>query len=153
MEKFALLLRESPLFAGLEDQEIRSLVELAQVQRFEAGAAIVSQGSAGDALYLLCEGTLRVSALGEKGRVVNLAVLDEPGTFFGEVSLVDHGPRSATVAAQSAAVVLKVELAAMERFFVEFGDTQVVIMRNLARVLAQRLRQSNSVLGSISAAS
>ena len=153
MEKLALLLRESPLFAGLEEKEIRRLVELAQLQRFHSGAVIVAQGSAGEALYLLCEGSLKVSALGEKDRVVSLATLNEPGTFFGEVSLVDPGPRSATVKAQSEAVVLKVELTALERFFIEFADTQAIVMRNLAKVLAQRLRSTNVAISSISSSS
>ncbi|MBI2501859.1 MAG: cyclic nucleotide-binding domain-containing protein [Candidatus Latescibacteria bacterium] len=99
MDHVAVLLRQSPLFAGLEEKEVRRLVDLSQLQRFRSGETIVAQGSVGDSLFLLCEGALQVSAEGEKGRAVALATLDVPGTFFGEVSLVDHGPRSATVQA------------------------------------------------------
>ncbi len=152
MEHLAALLRESPLFSGLEDREARRLVDLAHQLRFEPGETIVAQGSAGDSLFLLCEGTLEVSAVGEKGRVVPLATLDQPGTFFGEVSLVDHGPRSATVRAGAGAVVLRVSLEALERFFMEFEDTQVMVLRNLAKVLAQRLRHSNVILSSMAPA-
>jgi CRP-like cAMP-binding protein len=153
MEQIAALLRESPLFAGLEEKEIRRLVELSHLSRFQPGEVIVAQGSAGDSLFLLCEGALQVSAEGEKGRSIALATLDQPGAFFGEVSLVDHGPRSATVKAASSALVLKVSLEALERFFMEFEDTQVTVLRNLSKVLAQRLRHSNVVLSTISSSS
>ncbi|MCC7261652.1 MAG: cyclic nucleotide-binding domain-containing protein [Candidatus Latescibacteria bacterium] len=152
MEHLAVLLWESPLFSGLEDREVRRLVDLSRQLNFNPGDIIVAQGSAGDSLYLLHSGELEVSAMGEKGRIVPLATLDEPGAFFGEVSLVDHGPRSATVRALTDAVVLRITLEAFERFFIEFEDAQVMVLRNLARVLAQRLRHSNVVIGSISLA-
>lgn len=150
MEKIAALLWESPLFSGLEEKEIQRLVELSHLRRFQLGEIIVAQGSAGDSLFLLCEGSLQVSAEGEKGRAITLATLDQPGAFFGEVSLVDHGPRSATVRAASEAAVLRVSLEALERFYMEFEGTQVMVLRNLAKVLAQRLRHSNVMLSSIS---
>lgn len=149
-DKIAALLRESPLFAGLEEKEVHRLVDLSQLHHCQPGETIVAQGSVGDSLFLLCAGTLRVSAEGEKGRAIALATLDEPGIFFGEVSLVDHGPRSATVKAAGEAVVLKVSLEVLERFFMEFEDTQVMVLRNLAKVLAQRLRHSNILLSTIS---
>lgn len=148
-EHLANLLRESPLFSGLEEREVRRLLELSHQVRCQPGEVIVAQGSAGDSLYLLFEGQLEVAAVGEKGRIIHLATLDQPGAFFGEVSLVDHGPRSATVRALTAAGLLRVSLEALERFFIEFEDTQVMVLRNLAKVLAQRLRASNVVLGSI----
>lgn len=150
MEHLTALLRESPLFVGLEGREVDRLVELSHQLRFQPGEIIVAQGSAGDSLFLLCEGALQVSAEGEKGRAIALAVLDQPGAFFGEVSLVDHGPRSATVRAASEAVVLRVSLEALESFFMEFEETQVTVLRNLAKVLAQRLRHSNVMLSSTS---
>ncbi len=145
----AALLRQSSLFTGLEDEEVGRLLELAQVQKFAAGETIVAQGSAGDSLFLLGSGALRVCAEGEGGRSVTLATLAERGAFIGEVAIVDPGPRSATVKAESDAVVLKLSLEALEQFFEEFKETRVVILRNLARVLAQRLRQTNALLGSI----
>lgn len=150
MQHIAALLGESPLFSGLEEREVRRLVALSHQLRFQPGETIVAQGSIGDSLFLLCEGSLQVSAEGEKGRTITLATLDQPGAFFGEVSLVDHGPRSATVRAASEAVVLRISLEALERFFMEFANTQVTVLHNLAKVLAQRLRHSNVVLSSIS---
>lgn len=149
-DTLAVLLRQSPLFTGLEDEEIGRLIELSQVQEFAAGATIVAQGSAGDSLFLLAAGTLRVCAEGKAGRAITLATLKEQGAFFGEVAIVDPGPRSATVKADSDAMLLKVSLEALEQFFEEFKDTRVVVLRNLARVLAQRLRQANVLIGSIS---
>ncbi|MBM3278951.1 MAG: hypothetical protein FJY95_12845 [Candidatus Handelsmanbacteria bacterium] len=70
MEQFAVLLREAPLFSGLEEREARRLVSLAHQLRFKLGEGIVAQGSAGDSHFLLCEGKLEVSAVGVKGGII-----------------------------------------------------------------------------------
>ncbi|MBM3278950.1 MAG: hypothetical protein FJY95_12840 [Candidatus Handelsmanbacteria bacterium] len=59
---------------------------------------------------------------------------------------MNHGPRSAMVRAASEAMVLRVSLEALESFFMEFEDTQVMVLRNLTKVLAQSLRHSTVVL-------
>jgi len=78
-----------------------------------------------------------------------LAQVNSQGVFFGEVALAEPGPRSATVRADGESVLLMLSLEALEVFFGEFADAQVVILRNIARVLAQRLRESNVLVASI----
>ena len=138
-----VFLEESPLFVGLEEREIERLIELAEVREFEEGEVVVVEGSAGDSLFLLQSGELEVSASGPSGEEISLATLDERGAFFGEIALVDPGPRSATVKAKSKATLLEIGLEAMETFFEEFPGARVVILRNIARVLARRLRETN----------
>jgi len=78
-----------------------------------------------------------------------LAQVHSQGAFFGEIALADPGPRSATVRADGDSVLLMLSLEALEAFFGEFADAEVVILRNIARVLAQRLRESNVLVASI----
>ena len=78
-----------------------------------------------------------------------LAQVNSQGVFFGEVALAEPGPRSATVRADGESVLLMLSLEAFEVFFGEFADAQVVILRNIARVSAQRLRESNVLVASI----
>ena len=142
-------LRDSPLFRSLEGTEINSLVEMSEIQEFSPGETVVVEGSMGDAIYLLYDGELLVQTLDAGGRDITPAQVNSQGAFFGEVSLVDPGPRSATVRTDGESVLLMLSLEALETFFGEFADAQAVILRNIARVLAQRLRESNVLVPSI----
>ena len=143
------LLRDSPLFRSLEGAEINRLVELSEIQEYSPGETVVVEGSMGDAIFLLYDGELSVHTLDTGGRDITLAQVNSQGAFFGEVALADPGPRSATVRADGESVLLMLSLEALEAFFCEFADAQVVILRNIARVLAQRLRESNVLVASI----
>jgi CRP-like cAMP-binding protein len=143
-------LSESPLFNGLGADEINRLVELSEIQEYGEGDTIVAEGSMGDAIFMLYDGELSVHTKDEGGRDITLATMANSGAFFGEIALADPGPRSATVRADDASVLLMLTLEALESFFGEFADAQVVILRNIARVLAQRLRDSNALVASIS---
>lgn len=136
-------LGDSPLFMGLEETEIDRLVELTRVHEFKDGEVIVEEGSMGDAIFLLYSGQITISTRDRIGGEVILATLNEKGTFFGEIALADPGPRSATVKSLGEATLLEVTLEALEAFFEEFSEARVVILRNIARVLARRLRDSN----------
>lgn len=137
----------SPLFEGLGEREINRLIEIAQIREFEAGAIIVEQGTEGNAIYLLYDGSVTVGASDKSGAEIELAILTERGDFFGEVGVIDPGPRSATVRAETNAVLLEVTVERLQGFFDELKEAEVVVLRNIARVLAQRLRDSNIVLG------
>ena len=93
------LLEGSPLFEGLSEAEINGLLECAEVDDFADGQTVVEEGSLGDAIFLLCDGKLSISTCDAQGRKVELAQLDQRGAFFGEISIADPGPRSATVCA------------------------------------------------------
>jgi len=142
-------LRESPLFSDLGTDEINRLVELSEIQEYRTGDTIVTEGSMGDAIFLLYDGELSVHTKDEGGRDIMLAQVHSRGAFFGEVALADPGPRSATVIADEDSVLLMLALEALEVFFGEFADAQVVILRNIARVLARRLRESNALVVSL----
>ena len=110
---------------------------------------MVVEGSMGDAIFLLYDGELLVPTLDAGGRDITLAQVNSQGAFFGEVFLADSGPSSATVRADGESVLLMLSLEALKTFFGGFADAQAVILRNIARVSAQRLRESNVLVASI----
>jgi CRP/FNR family cyclic AMP-dependent transcriptional regulator len=93
-------LRRVPLFAGLDRKELELLAKLAKEQRYEPGATIVKAGASGHGLYIVKEGTVSVVRDGQK--VASFG----PGQFFGEVSVLDGGPRTADVRADTETVCL-----------------------------------------------
>ena len=93
-------LRRVPLFAGLDRKELELLAKLAKEQRYEAGATIVKSGASRHGLYIIKEGKVSVVRDGQKVAAMG------PGQFFGEISVLDGGPRTADVKADTETVCL-----------------------------------------------
>jgi CRP-like cAMP-binding protein len=93
-------LRRVPIFAGLDRKELELLAKLAKEQRYEPGATIVESGASGHGLYIVKEGNVSVVRDGHK--VASMG----PGQFFGEISVLDGGPRTADVKADTDTVCL-----------------------------------------------
>src|SRR6188472_3583209 len=88
-------LADVPLFAGLSRKELAVIATMTKPYRFPAGATIVEEGTTGGRFYLLTVG--QVDVLVNSHRVTGLG----PGGSFGEIALIDEGPRTATVVARS----------------------------------------------------
>lgn len=89
------LLRNVPLFSGLEDKDLESLAEEFNERRFSAGETIALEGEGGLMFFVVESGEASVDVHGE--RVTTLG----PGAHFGEIALIDRRPRTATVTALS----------------------------------------------------
>jgi CRP/FNR family cyclic AMP-dependent transcriptional regulator len=87
-----------PLFAGLTAEQIDFIAAGAKIQNFPRGAVIITQGDLSDSLFVLLSGRLKVYIAGDNGREILLDFI-EPDDTFGELSLLDGHPRSATVIA------------------------------------------------------
>jgi hypothetical protein len=97
------LLRGSPIFSALPPSTLEQLAESLDEVRVPAGQEIVRQGESGDRFYLVDEGTLEVSVDGQPVQSLG------PGDSFGEIALLRDVPRTATVRAQTDAVVYALE--------------------------------------------
>lgn len=92
------LLRKIPLLSRLDDDELTRLSGLMRTQAYAANEPIMWVGEAGDELFLIGRGHVQVSCPDETGKEVMLARLG-PGAFFGDIALLDAGPRTASVRA------------------------------------------------------
>ncbi len=101
-------LRPLPMFAPLTDAQIEQLVRGAALQRYAAGEMLVRQGNAGDSLFVIKSGKVRVDVKNDFGQVTTVAALG-PDEFFGEMSLLTGEPRSASVIAQTETEVIVVD--------------------------------------------
>lgn len=125
-------------FVGALNEELRALGRTGHIRRFAAGETIFKAGDAGDGLYLVESGRVQISAVVGNGQSRVLAIIG-PGDFFGEMALLDDGPRSATATAE----------AETETFFLARGDLLGVLERrpqfalNLIREFSLRMRALN----------
>lgn len=91
-------IKNVPFFDHLNNDQLQSLASVGEVQPISADEVVVKQGDPADALYILLQGSMRVTALDTEGNDIELTILDT-GAFFGESALFDGGTRTATVAA------------------------------------------------------
>lgn len=121
-----------PLFAGLSPRHLRRLADSTEEQRFMDGAAVVREGDLGDTFYVILEGEAKVVS---GTRVVNRL---QPGDFFGEISLLDGGPRTASVVAETPVVAIRV----FKRSFDRLLSQEPAVAAEILAVVAGRLRQA-----------
>lgn len=129
------LVARIPLIAGLEPEERDLVLRLIRVRSFKARQVVVWEGEAGTSLFVVLSGYLKAVTAGADGKEVLLSVMG-PGEVFGELSVLDGEPRSATVIALEES-----ELALIERepLLALLQSTPKLAIRMLT-VLTQRLR-------------
>jgi CRP-like cAMP-binding protein len=129
------------VFAGLGGEELAALIQFTDAVSHEAGSRVVQAGEDGHCLYVVIEGSVKVTVDAD-GREVELARLGT-GDFFGEVSLVDDGPRSASVTAVEACVLLRVTRMSIGVLAGLQPGAAIQILGAIGRALVGRLRASN----------
>jgi CRP-like cAMP-binding protein len=134
-------LRHVKILACLSEEQIERFVRTMEVQAVPNGAQVTKQGEQGDAMYLVLEGELRLRAMVE-GRETALGALGA-GEYFGEISLFDHGPRSATAVATQDSALLKMSASQLEKLIYEAPDLAAPVLFAIARTLTTRVRSEN----------
>ena len=127
------VLREIPLFSTLSRRHVKRIANLARERRFPTGSVIVRKGQRGETFFVILDGEATLSL--PKGRNVKL----KSGDFFGELALLDGGPRSATVIAKTP--VLAMGIARTPFLKLVAGESDLAV--SLLKALAARLREAD----------
>ena len=128
-------LAQTPLFAGLSQEALGALVEQLQLVMLGANEILFYEGDPGDALYVIVEGEVSVSAEGPPR--VEMARLG-PGSFIGEVALMTDQPRSATVTATADAELLRIDRKTLSKVLAEHGEVLSAVLRFVRDRLVDR---------------
>jgi len=135
------VLQEAPLFALLDDSERQTLADIIDVVHFDKGASIFSFGDVGDTLYIVRDGTVQVFVENYEGQKIILGE-NTRGDIFGEISLLDGGPRTATAVATEDS-----ELFALERQdLLDLITKHPHAAMDLLTVVGRRLRATDEML-------
>jgi CRP-like cAMP-binding protein len=134
-------LKDHALFAEFTALELGELLDLLDRVEVKDGDIIVKQDEPGDCMYLVVEGEVRVLHH-RGGREIALATLKD-GDFFGEIALVDSGPRSADVIAQGSGLLLKISHASVAALAGVYPTAAFKFLIAVGRILVSRLRTSN----------
>ena len=136
------ILAQIDLFSGLPSGHLRRVVDIGVEEQYRSSAQIFSEGEPGDKFYMVLEGAVRISrivpGMGEEA----LAVL-RPGAYFGEMSLIDDAPRSATAMCHEKCRLFVLNRKDLEDLLFVDRDLAYELLWNWVRTLSRRLRATN----------
>jgi CRP-like cAMP-binding protein len=134
----AEMLAQVPLFAGLSRRHLKQIAEHADEIGFRQGEVIVEEDQPGGSFYVILEGEVKV--------VRNARTISRmgPGEFFGEISLLDGGPRTASVIAETPVSAVRV----FKRSFDKVVTQEPRVASQILAVVARRLREAERTLNS-----
>jgi CRP/FNR family transcriptional regulator, cyclic AMP receptor protein len=129
----AQMLGEVGLFEGLSNKELKQIYQASRQVAFPKGSVIVKEGEEGVGFHLVVSGKAKVTVKGRARTTLG------PGKFFGELSLIDRGPRTATVTAETDVTTLS--LVSWE--FLPLVEKTPSIARKLLLEMCRRLREAD----------
>ncbi len=137
-------LKKAPLLADLSDEEVDLLSKVAVLKKFEKNEIIIHRQDVGDTFFTLLDGAVKVVLDDDEGKEFIVGILRE-NDFFGELSLLDGGPRSASVIA-----IEPTEVVALRREdFLRQMEQQPQMAIKLLTELGRRLRKANEHIESL----
>jgi CRP-like cAMP-binding protein len=136
-------LSDIEILKGLNEIELRRIGEISEEKHYRSGEVIFSEKSKGDELFIVKKGKVQIE-LQVKGKTDKATVhYVEAGDTFGELALVDEGSRSATTRAAEETDVLVLARSRLFELFEQEPRIGYMLMRNIATLVARRLRKTN----------
>lgn len=130
------VLRSVPLFQGMTDRAIEAIAGLAEDAEFPAGAELTREGSSGESFIVIVTGRAAVDVGGRQVRELSA------GEYLGEISLIDGGPRTATVTATEPIQALIVPRVGFEKLMNDYP----VVRLDVLNALTHRIRETTPAL-------
>ncbi len=143
-------LREIGLFGALSDEVITHLTDTLRQALHSPGAEIFREGDPAHEMYVVLEGEVEVLKKSRRGRAQRVAILG-PNDGFGEMSIIDVQPRSATVRALAPTRLLRIAAEDLDALYRHDLKSYALITLNIARDLSRRLRVTDGILADIAA--
>jgi CRP/FNR family transcriptional regulator, cyclic AMP receptor protein len=138
------LLEDVPIFAGLQEDALELLLDHAVQREYATDEVVVREGDASNLLFLIGSGHVRViKYFGQPGQI-ELTTL-RAKDFFGEMCIIDTLPRMATVLAGEPSILFSISSMAFHRLYQKMPAQHSILILNIARDLARRLRRLDEV--------
>lgn len=137
------LLEKHPLLVHLAPPQLERLARAGEIESYNPGEPIVAEGSLGDALFLILSGQVAVH------RGPQTFATLSGGEFFGEMSMVEPAPRSASVTAMSATFVFRLPHDQLRELISDDANAASILLVQVVKTLSERLRRANQMLSSV----
>ena len=131
-------LRRFKILVDMDERQLASFLQYMEVLKLLPNAMVFKKGDHGDAMFLLLEGEVRARVMvgGQESTLATLTV----GECFGEMAVIDEGPRSADVVANRECVLLKISAGALKRLFQEAPALAAPFLLGLSKTISSRVR-------------
>src|SRR6187397_173399 len=139
-----MALKAVPFFTLLSDRELDVIRAVASEKSYPKNAVVLTEGEMGDSLYMIQSGKVKVFIGDEDGREIILKILG-PGAFFGEMSMIDKQPRSASVTTLEQSVFQVLSHAMFEKCV----EQEPRIATHVMTILAHRVREADRKIGTL----
>lgn len=134
-----------PLFSDLNEDELSAIAALATAREYPSKSVIVQEGDCSNSMFVIFSGQVKISYYAVDGREVILSLISE-GSFFGELSLLDKQPRSATVTTLQKTTLAQIRRSDFEKLLLQEPQLSFKLLLELTG----RLRKTNHLLERIS---
>jgi CRP/FNR family cyclic AMP-dependent transcriptional regulator len=141
-------MREIGLFGGLADDVLANFVGALEVLALDPGSVVFREGEMGREMFVLLAGEIEVLKHSKKQHEARVAILG-PGDWFGEMSILDVLPRSATVRALAPAHLLKLTAHDLDGLYRRDIKAYSMLILNIAREMSRRLRVADGLLAEL----
>jgi len=135
-------LERTPLFAGLDREDLQNVLGCGQLVSFERGQAIVERWDRGDAMYVIMSGAAEVDVGGRFHRL-------ERGDFFGEMAVLAGNKREATVKAVEPVEALRIPADRLQAFLLENPKVAVGMLKSLVERLREVQNRLDTWIGGV----
>ena len=134
-------LTDSPLFRNLDETERVQILIIGQVRNYKKDDVIFHEGDAGDGLFIVVKGSIRISRRSATGEEA-LVILETPA-FFGEMAIIDFSPRAADAIANEPTDLFFIPLKELRSLIETDQQIALKVLYALCEVMVQRLRETN----------
>jgi CRP-like cAMP-binding protein len=141
-------IREIGLFGGLSDEVLRTFVGSLEVSELAAGTLVFKEGESGRDLHIILDGEVEVLRRSKRGHETRVAILG-PGDWFGEMSLLDVLPRSATTRVLAPSHLLRLTAHDLDLLYRRDMRSYSLLVLNIAREISRRLRVADALLAEL----
>jgi len=129
-----------PIFDAMDAAQLPQLLKLAKLRSYDANEVIMTEGDTSQLVYFLVQGSCTVNVDG-----MDVADLTKTGDVFGEMGMIDHEPRSATITAQTATICMVLDGTFIDSMkVVDKMASEALFYRIFSEILAARIRDANA---------
>jgi len=139
------LIKSVEIFEGLETRDINKVLKVASGKKYTSDQVIFNEGDLGDCFFLIIEGKVKITKKVAEDKIEEVAILTA-GDYFGEMSLLDGEPRSATVTAATDSKLLEVKNSQFVKILMNDDNFARKVLWAFCTTFAKRLRRTNSLL-------
>lgn len=144
MENDLLFLKQVPLFSELNESALTLILRKSRTLKFRKSSILMTEGETGESLYLINTGRVKIFLSDEDGNEITLFI-EGPGSYIGEISLLDNAPRTASAVTLEKTEVISIS----KKDFIDVITENPDIAFSIINALTQKMRRATDTIGAL----